>query len=275
MSDKTELMKANAQMPAWMAEADREGVEDLGQYIIPPRIKVIQKTADEQYAKQFKEGDAVLVPQKVLLVSADEPFYFTPLFFFTEYLVTNPIEVKGSQPFIRERTLDPHSEIAKKARDPERRTEPYPDPPANVKGSEKWEINNVEVLNYLVLIQGREDLTGMPVCLSFSKSEWMQGSRLAGLIKMRRAPIYGCVFQGMVPSTVRRNPQGAWYGIDVGNPDEDSEVSPFVEDEETFASLRAIHLELKEAHSKSEIQVDYAEGTDAKDDIVAAAEESF
>jgi hypothetical protein len=257
----------NEQKPAWMIEAEREGVENLGQYIIPPRIKFIQNQADEQYS-EFSPGDTVLVPQKVLLIEAGSPFFFTPLFFFTEYIRTNPIEVKGQQPFIIERTLDPHSELAKKARDPERRVEEYPDNP-------KWEINNVEVLNYLILIHGREDLAGMPICLGFSKSEWMQGSRLAGLIKMRRAPIYGCVFQAMVPPAPRRNTKGSWYGADIGNPSEDSGVSPFVEDEATFESFKAIHHELKEAHSKQEIQVDYTEGADAKDDIVAAAEESF
>lgn len=266
-TESTELAKVpvNAQKPAWMTEVEVEGVENLGQYIIPPRIKFIQNQADEQYS-EFSPGDTVLVPQKVLLTEAGTPFFFTPLFFFTEYIRTNPIEVKGQQPFIIERSLDPNSELAKKARDPERRVEEYPDNP-------KWEINNVEVLNFLILVHGRDDLAGLPICLGFSKSEWMQGSRLAGLIKMRRAPIYGCVFQAVVPTTPRRNPKGSWYGADIGNPSEDSGIAPFIEDEATYESFKAIHHELKEAHSKQGIQVNYDDG--GEEAAVRAAEENF
>ena len=240
--------------PDWMTGMDATGTENLGAYIVPPRLKIIQKTADEQYASQFKEGDAVLVPQQMLLVNAGDPFFFTPVFFYVEYLTMNPIETKGTIPFIHERSLDPKSDIAKKARDQDLRYEPFPDQP-------KLDRKHVEIFNFISVIHGREDVAGMPVCIGFANAEHRVGAQLAGLIKFRKAPIYGCVFQGMVPTSPRRNAKGSWYGLDVGNPTESAPYGPFIDSQESFNDYEELHTELKKAFDEERISVNYEDET--------------
>jgi len=231
----------DTQLPAFMQAEEETGVEELAQFIIPPRVKIVQAQSGGQLKELFEVGDVVLVPQMLLVAPFGEPFHFTPIFFFPEWLLTNPV---GVTPFVRERSTDPQSEIAAKARN--KVSIPCPEKPGK-------ECRYVQHLNYISIIHNVDVST--PVVLSFARAEHSTGQNLASRIRMRKAPIYGCTFEAQVME--RENAEGNWCGFDILNPSEESRVSPFIQDEEMFNELKAFHLEFKDAHEKSMIQLDF------------------
>jgi hypothetical protein len=264
MAKKNEVAVQDEQLgtlsvPSFMQNDAQIGTEVLRQYVIPPRVKVVQPTSKEPFSKLFNVGDVVLVPQMVTVapVILDDkkrptdtgtPFHFIPVFFFAEWCIWNPYQLKGSLPPIRERTIDPKSEIAIRARNPETRLAPCPE-------DQKWNIRYCEHLNYCVVLTGEGMAAGTPVVMSFVRSEHRAGSNFASLIKMRRAPIFGCQFEAV--SRYRKNDQGEWYGIDVMNPSVESDMGGWVTDEAVYEMLRVKHLELKQSHDESRIVVDH------------------
>lgn len=251
----------NPNLPAFM-QGDDQGTENLGQFIIPPRLKVVQKQSGDAFLESFNQGDTILVPQMmtvapVLLNDSGRPtkegetFNFTPLFFFPEWVTWNPLETRGSLAAIRERTTDPNDELVAKCRNNKLWFEQCPEQP-------ELQVRNVEHLNFLVVLLDGE-LAGTPCILTFARAEHKSGSSFAALIKMRKAPIYGCVFQAKVG--FRDNGKGQWYGLDIGNPEGDS---GWVEDQEMYERFKQLHLEFKEAHESQRIRPDYGDDTESE-----------
>ena len=242
--------------PQWMNVEDDHSIDDLKQYVRPPRVKVVQALSDTELVDAFGVGSVVLLPQgsPVMEMKFDEkarpcldqvePMLFTPLFFFAEFVCWNPLALKGTVPAIRERSFDPNSDIAKKAQNPNLRTEVYPEDPSH-------EIQYCEHLNFVVAIEGVDD----PCVLSFARAEFSMGQKFASMAKMRAqrgCPLYGGVYAAYIGHRV--NNKGNWYGLDIANPPED--VSPFV-DEAVFEQYKALHEELKQQHADALIRVDY------------------
>ena len=226
------------------------GTEELGHYITPPRLKIVQKQSGEELLAAFGPGDIIIVPDMQVIaawerstrgqVAGEAPhFTLSPIFFFPEWAVWNPLSTKGQLPAIRERTLDPKSDIAAKARDPERRIEDHPD----VKGET---LHYVEHLNFICMVADYPN----PVVVSFSRGEHKAGRQFANLVKMRRAPLYGCSFTAVCG--LRSNNQGSWYGLDIQN----NEEAPWIA-EDAFAIHKALFIEYNDAHQKRAIQVNY------------------
>ena len=239
--------------PEWLVGTPKEdwGTEDLGQYIVPPRIKVVQALSSEELTEPFDIGDCVIVPQKVKICAKNEKFHFTPIYFFPEWVVWNPLAMKGSLPAIRERSIDPASPIRRCATDPNLWTQKCPE-------NQQEEIRFCEHLNFVLLIHDVPSLQNMPIVVSFARSEHKSGTNLSALIQMRRAPIYACRFQGEICH--RKNNMGNWWGVEPGNPED----TPFVSEAE-FTAYKELHQTYKEAHEKSQIQVDY--GDDKEDPV--------
>ena len=249
----TNLAPLHAQLPAFMQSAEVQGLDDLSQYIVPPRLKIVQKMSGSPFDELFSVGEVVAVPQLMRIAGLDdakagEMFFITPLFFFVEWCTLNPFQMKGSLPFIRERSDDPGSALASKSRSPATWQEPCPE-------NAEYSIRHCEMLNFIVLLLGNTDFSGIPVVMSFSKAEHRSGTNFASLIKMRRAPIYGG--QYAVATAERPSAKGNWFGFNIVNPPGDCGVTPFVEDEERFNQLKAIHMELDAAARSSKIRVDY------------------
>ena len=247
------------QLPDYLSVPKGEmGTEEMSQYIIPPRVKLIQPTTKGAYREKFSEGDMVLTPQMIKITGLEfddnkkralgysSEVIFTPLFFFVEWCCWNPQEAK-ELPMIREQTFDPKHIIAAKAKDAKRRVEPCPEFPEK-------NIRFVEHLNFIVAFHGDGFNALPPAILSFSRSEHRSGTNFMTLLKMRNAPMYGCKFAMNVQ--FRENDQGVWYGIDVKNPGE--AVGPFVTAEQ-FAVTKKTYTELKEAHEARQLRVDYAD----------------
>jgi len=249
---KTEVAKVKTGplvKPDWYEDGDADGIENLDQYVIPPRLKIIQSNATKADFGDFEAGDVIAMPQKVLVAGQDNPFYFVPLFFFPEWCLWNPISAKGTLPAIRERTTDPEDPMVAMSRNPK----------LWEKEIDGYMCRYVEHLNFIILILGESEIAGTPMLLTFSRAEHKQGSNFASGIKMRKAHIYSCQFQGTVG--FRTNNKGEWYGIDVSNPSLESGVPPFVQDKETCDRFKLMHDSYKEDHKKAILRADYDDST--------------
>lgn len=216
--------------------------ESLNQYVTPPRVKVVQPLTKPPVSEHFAAGDVCLMPMMQLVSKKQTEFSFVPLFFFAEFITTNPL---GSDTFIRDRSTDPKSVIAQKARDPQRREE-------TIEGGIK--IRHTEVLNYIVSIVGHDELTGTPVTLSFARAEHKQGTNLASRIKLRNVPMCGTVWTAK--SAQRSNPKGTWWGIDVFQCQEENGL---VQDPAIFDMFVNQHNELKKAYIEQRLIVEQDE----------------
>ena len=249
----------DSMVPDFMRPATGEaaaGTELLTQFVTPPRLKVIQNQRAEQY-KSFSPGDVVLTPHQLVLAKRNEPFWFVPLLFYPEWCTLNPLEMKASLKMVRERSMDIRSPVAKKARDEKLRgADPCPENP-------QYKLRHVEFLSFIVMLI-KPGFNSTPALMAFSRAEHRMGSNLAALIKNRQAPIYGCVFEGKVPDTERRNQLGAWYGIDVTNPTSEG-CPPMFVPQADFEELKALHDKYKAAYAEGLIQADYGEDELAED----------
>lgn len=273
-SNRALALNMRADLPEFMQGTAKEdyGLQDALQYVRPPRIKIVQPLSRPQIKDLFNDGDAIAVPTLQLLAAnqldmqtkkpsgVGEPFLIVPIFFYPEFCVWNPLPLvnSGQLPTIRERSLDSRSAIAIRAKS-QNREDVCPESP-----NEK--IKYVEHLNFIVMpLDG--DFFGTPLVASFSKAEFKTGSSFCAALQMRRAPIYGCVFQFQVKK--RSNQKGTWYGFDITNPQ--PPASPWLgqNDAELYKWLQERHVEFREAHSAGLLQADYDDETATLDGSAA------
>lgn len=264
-SDKQELSVPTGGLPSLAQPVDAvpdymkdapTGLEEVGQYVVPPRLKVVQPLSDSELRAQHPAGCVVLTPSLVRVAGMQqdnpnegEPFLFTPLFFFVEWSTWNPRNV---QPMIVDRTFDPKHEIALKAVDSKRRFETLEG--QKTPDGKDFVLRHVEALNFIIAIHTPE-LVGLPCLLSYSRGDHRFGSNFCNLIRMRRnVPIYGGVYEGKVG--LRKNNEGEWFGITPSNPPEG--VTPLVP-EALFDGFKEFHLQMAEAHENRLIRPDYEE----------------
>ncbi len=247
----------NEQLPDFMRDAQVEGTELLKQYVVPPRVKIIQRNARKPFSEMFKPGEIVAVPMMQRIAEYDggrsPSFHFVPLLFYPEWVAWNPMETRGTLPSVRARTLDPRDPIAVKSRSTETRLEPCPEMPK--KDGKDLYVKYLEHLNFIVMMLPPNPLAGLPIVLTFASGEHRSGTNFTTLVQLRRAPLYGCQFEAHVRE--RDNGKGAWYGIDVQNPSPDTGVTPFIVEKERFEEMRALHHEFKSIHEKKLLQVEY------------------
>lgn len=247
----------NSDLPTFAQEDGLTGMENLRNFIVPPRVKVIQPLSDSSLKERFSEGDTILVPAKILIseIIKNEngkstknglPWEFVPIFFFAEFIAWNPRKMKGTLPAIRNRSVDPDSELAAKCRNRETWFEECPE-------NKDMAIRNQEHLNFIIVpISGIS--AGTPCLLSFTRSEHKAGTAFASLVDMRKAPLFACVFQAQVG--FRENSEGEWYGIDVTNPDENG---GWVRDEVAYNSFKEHHKNMRAAHDTQILCPDYGD----------------
>lgn len=259
----TKVSPAVLAVPKYMADEEVTGLELLKEFIVPPFIKIIQKSAGDELLQHFSAGDVILSPANAVIAEmprtnkghivegSRSAFQIVPILFYPEWLTWNPIDLKGSEPAIRYRTLDPDDPVVAKSRSPILRIEQHPTQP-------EYKIRHVEHLNFLVMLYNHP-LGEEPAIMSFSRGEWKSGSKFANLIKMRRAPIYGCVFDAVVG--LRHGQKGEWFGFDMCNPEEGS---PWVE-KEGYDTLKTIHEQFVEYHKERRIRAQH-EVTSLDDD---------
>lgn len=237
-------------VPDFMKGGD-DGLGNVQDFLRPGRIKIVQKQSRNELLELFDIG-SVIVPPDILVsptIKNDKgratdrgtPFVLTPLFFFAEWTKVNPVELGESEPMIVDRTFDVDHPVAVRARSQDR-MEPHPARPDLF-------IRYVENLNFVVRVH-MDGLYDQPLLLSFSRAEHRTGSNFLTKVKMRRAPLYGCNFK--FATRQRANAKGEWWGFEIEQPD----AHPFV-DAATFAENKTLHEQMREAHLKNLIHVDY------------------
>lgn len=241
-------------MPDFLRDEKPIGVADMLKYIRPPFVKIVQGSADKTLKQKYKEGSLVLAQNDELLLDANAVMTFTPVYFFTEYITMNPIELKGTQPMIRARSFDPNSEIARKALDPSTRNEQIG---VDASTGKPLILSHQEVLCFFLKVHSRSDGGEVPedvVLLTFSRAEWRTGSRLARLIAQRNKPVFSGVYEAQIG--IHRNTQHDWYGLDIDNPKEPT--SPWV-DQELYEKLKKTYDVFADAHKRGAVQTTYEE----------------
>lgn len=253
--------------PDWMAE-HVEGDESLAgtaEYRVLSRMKVIQGMSDQALKDAFGEGTIIVSPGQIPLAKREEHFDFVPCLFFTEFLEVSDLKDRGSL-MILARTFDKGSDLAAKARDPERREEGYGE--QDTQGRHQYVKRFVESLCFVGVVYGEHPAAGTPVCLSFQRGEFGKGQAFVSSIRMRKAgakicPLWAQVWK-LTPG-FRDRGERKWWGIDFEAP-----PAPFITREEAPA-FKELHQSLKQEFEEQRLIVD-REDDDLRDDPLREAE---
>lgn len=221
---------------------------DLNMFSRPPRIKIVQAMSQPPIKPPFKDGDIIVTPQNVKIGDMETPFTFVPIHFFPTWICLNPLQMKGTLPSIREFSMDPESELAKKCKDFKLK-EKCPENPEYV-------LKYSETLNFMIVIEDIPELADMPIHLFFSRGEYMTGQKFIGDIQLRKAPRYACRFRAA--SNMHTNKQSnRWHGLDIFN-----DSKPWVE-EADFFKYKALHEEFKKLVDTRTVELDLADPENA------------
>lgn len=234
---------------------EKEGASRLAQFVSPPILKIIQKQTADELLERFGKGTTILHPAGVVVAPANQPFFFTPLIQYPEYLTWAPIEMKGQVPAVLDRSIDPASALARKATN---RSTWIEENYVFGEGDERKvikKVRHVEHITFIVVVHG--DFGLQPCVMSFSRAEHKTGRNFASLLQMRNADVFGCVFQATVSSTARTNEQGSWHGWDIENPSADAAFEPWIKDEALYEQFRQLSIGFEEKYQNDLIRPAY------------------
>jgi len=265
--DPQEMVKVGgAAPPNWLApymeeDKSREGMEE---YRILPWLKVVQGNTENamKLKQEFGEGSVIISPGNMLVCKAGESFLFVPCFFFVEFCKWSDRDDGENLPVVQ-RTFDPASDLARRARSQEDRLEGYggtAEVASKAKaGGQKYEYRYVEHLNFAGYIYGDNPLRGASVTLSFQRGEFMVGKGFISLCEMRGTPLWSQVWQ-FTPGT-RTAGQNSWWGLDAKAPEgrvkleDGTDVSHTILQEEAPIFMKH-HEDFKSAKEKEKLRVD-------------------
>jgi hypothetical protein len=234
------------------------GTEVLQQYVKPIRAKIVQSSSREPFKSKFEEGDVVAVPNLQLLLAHGGTMLVTPIFFFPEWCVWNPLQMAGL-PTIRERSFDPRSEIAALSRDNNKRRFPCPE-------NTQLQCQAQEHLNLICILENVPDFEEIPVVFTFLRKEYKTGSMWLNLIQGRKAPMGSMVFE--VGTASRKNDKGEWIGFDIDNP---AKPNPAWIPADRFESFyKPLFEKFQKAHADNVLIVEHDDlaGADIEEDEV-------
>lgn len=253
--EPTEVARIEA--PAGLAAlaANDSSTETLAKYRILPRLTIVQGSSAVELKEKFGEGATILQPGQLPVMSKEESMRFHPLFFFAEYCLWSDIRDKSSARIVN-RTFDPGSDLARRCRAKELRTEKYDGGPADKPFMRRY----VEHLCFPgLLYKGDSQLNMEAVVLGFSRGEYLNGQNFSGAILRRRlrpddvkpAPLWMQVWE---LKTGRRNRNDYnWWGFNYSVPSTSELAWVSVE---AAPAMRALHEELKDQHAKKLIIVE-------------------
>ncbi len=234
-----------------------DSLDTLKEHRVVPRLKIIQATTDDELKKNFGEGSAVLRPGDALICKFEkdpESFDFVPLFFFVEWAKWR--DLRGSGPMVLDRSHDPTSEVAVKAKSTETREELY-EGHDKLPEAERLTYRYVEHLRFIGIVHGDHPLAGTPVTLSFERGEYGQGKNFISAVTMRREiidstscpiPLWAQIWRLKV---IHHKPDQSrkWFGFAFEPAD------PAIISKDEAEELQALHVELKTLHEQQRLTV--------------------
>jgi hypothetical protein len=257
---------------ARIAKEDKSLVK-LGEYVILPRLKKIQQMTDTALKEQFGEGSVILAPGNAMVVSKAESFQVVPLFFYTEFCKWKDRKDAESN-MILERSFDPDSDVARKARSEKGRYEVYAEDVGKPAEKQK-KYRYVEHLVFPSVIYGDHPLAKTECILSFEKGEFSNGRNFSTAIKMRKIEVEGrpvaCPLWAQVwtlQPALRTRGENKWYGFDFG-----PGLTPVILEEEQEEFMKR-HMEVAELFEQK-LLVAAGEDDDTDPAATPAANKAF
>lgn len=243
---------------------DREGFDRVSEFVSPPLLKIIQRQSSDDLLERYGKASVVLMPSEVFIASADEPFFFIPLLMYPEWVTWSPYELKDQLPTILDRTLDPNSELAAKAKDRNRWFERDYHHGDRIIGDsardndDPWgkPVRHVEHLTFIIAL-ANPAYGYVPCIMSFSKGSYRIGRNFCNLIAFRNADLYGCIFKAYVDSTPVPNPKGSYHALRIENPGPEDEYGPWVTDEPTYDKLAELAMSMSSAYAENRLRATY------------------
>lgn len=239
-----------------------KGLDSIRQIMRPPFLKVRQaQCRNDEMKAATKLGDIIIMPDCEVLYQFGqaEPFRFVVLFSFVEYCLWNPYELVTAKKlgFIRDRTLDPRSDLAQrcKVRKREERFAVCPEvqqqQPDKV-NDEKYMMKYMEHLNFVILPRTADgELLRVPTMWSCVSGEAKTGRRLANLIGGVDAHIFARNY--CAHTSERNGEKGDWFGL---NPIVDRERAEWVTAQE-FVDLKASAEGFRKAFEEGNVEYNY------------------
>lgn len=180
------------QLPAHLREStERLGITtELRSAIIPPRLVLVQKQSPNSLVKEHGAGSLVVMPGDICLAKEGVKAHIIPVFFWKEFLKWAPYSMKGKMQSVLERTYDPTSELAAICRDPNRRASIECPEAVAIKAKDPV-YSYQEHLNFLFVVPDQLNLRFVG---SFSRTAWMAGSQLCGLIEAKHQDIFAAKY---------------------------------------------------------------------------------
>lgn len=273
MSRDDKIKKVGTDAPSWLVDLAKQEQESGSSLAAVrahrqlQRLKIIQgMTRKIELKQRFGEGSVLIQPGDKLLAKLDEPFLFVPLFHFTEFSKMADIDDSGSSMF-QGRTFDEGSDIARRAKDANLRSEAYG--PSDKDGKPMYAYRYVEHLVFPGVIYGAHEVAGTVVAVSFEKGEFFNGTAFCSAILLRKvagrtAPLWSQVWE--LRSRLHKNRTGQqWYGFDYFTPEQ-----PFILEGEVESFLSQ-HEEIVKQYKEKLLEVDR---DDALDEVVTAPSEA-
>jgi hypothetical protein len=233
-------------------ETEVEGLDAISKMTVPPRVKVVQDMSRELKALGFQVGDIVLSPANIKIGDAANPLHVTPVFSWTEFLALN--DRKSGQFFIREKTSDTRSKLARDAKN----RLAYPNPEgAKIQGqTEPWKVTCVEALNFICYLHG----PGLFALITFMKAETKYGRKLATLIELRQRSIYAGVYCLEVGEHANQGGD-VWQGF---NPSNSALINQGWTPREMLPMMSAEYRKMKDVFESNMLDASYEDPTDTE-----------
>lgn len=256
-----------AEALAAYAEVDGEDstLSEIKKKTIVPIAAIVHGTHPDEIINAYGLG-SICIPSlgdAGLLAKNDSFIDLVCVFYYTEFIKW--ADNKDPDASIVGRSLDPLSEIAQRALDPNLRIEKYQDG--------KYSYNYVEHLNYVVTTTSDHPLHGTPFIISMKKAEAKNGVKFNSAIAGRRISIpvenkeTGEVeVKRVIPKlftqiwrfgvATRTGDGNKWYGYTFNAPNPGHQEGNYVPPKE-IPFYRKLHEEFKKAHNEALLQAEF------------------
>lgn len=227
------------EMPAHLAKQDGEtrlGTAVASKYQTINRLTIVQSQAKKEKRDKFEIGTMALFPDEVEVCAPNEEVVVIPLLFYPTWEKWSDYNDNDS-PTVMETEYDEHSDIARRSKTKDTRTERYGDPENN------WKYSYIESLNCAVVIDSGP-AKGEIAILSLNKSQHYVGRKLARMVARTDADIFGRRIALSITDETDGN--NDWHGFRLNNPSE--EMGGAWTTAEQYEQLKAMHLETQAAY---------------------------